>query len=220
MFREADVFFVLDDATAGRAGVRAGQLSDTHIKEEARTLWRPVYDVALRSRGIEESLSNVPRGHRGAGAVFKKELHLGVAFEAGRDVPDAFTTIQRVAPCANVAWAPAIGGGDGACSRGVVRDAETRGVCVDDGWALMSRRAADAYFSEASGPRGIHKQRTATRRTAPSAAWGVPLFRAGVRAGSVNIDLHLERPETVGGRAYAATAKRVDAVGGGRGHRN
>ena len=57
IINEADVFFVLDDATAGRAGVRAGQLSDTHIKEEARTLWRPVYDVALRSRGIEESLS-------------------------------------------------------------------------------------------------------------------------------------------------------------------
>ena len=36
------------------------------------------------------------------------------------------------------------------------------------------------------------------------------MFRAGVRAGSVNIDLHLERPETVGG-SYAAVAKR-DAV--------
>ena len=31
-------------------------------------------------------------------------------------------------------------------SRGVVQDAETKGVCVDDGWALMSRKAADAYF--------------------------------------------------------------------------
>ena len=36
------------------------------------------------------------------------------------------------------------------------------------------------------------------------------MFRAGVRAGSVNIDLHLERPESVGG-SYAPTAKR-DAV--------
>ena len=36
------------------------------------------------------------------------------------------------------------------------------------------------------------------------------MFRAGVRAGSVNIDLHLERPETVGG-SYAAVVKR-DAV--------
>ena len=36
------------------------------------------------------------------------------------------------------------------------------------------------------------------------------MFRAGVRAGSVNIELHLERPETVGG-SYAAVAKR-DAV--------
>ena len=36
------------------------------------------------------------------------------------------------------------------------------------------------------------------------------MFRAGVRAGSVNIELHLERPESVGG-SYAAEAKR-DAV--------
>ena len=36
------------------------------------------------------------------------------------------------------------------------------------------------------------------------------MFRAGVRAGSVNIDLHLERPESVGG-SYAAVVKR-DAV--------
>ena len=51
---EADVFFVLDDATAGRAGVRAGSKSDTGVVEETRQLWRPVYDVAPRSRGIEE----------------------------------------------------------------------------------------------------------------------------------------------------------------------
>ena len=40
------------------------------------------------------------------------------------------------------------------------------------------------------------------------------MFRAGVRAGSVNIDLHLERPETVGG-SYAAVVKRdaVDVAG-------
>ena len=36
------------------------------------------------------------------------------------------------------------------------------------------------------------------------------MFRAGVRAGSVNIELHLERPESIGG-SYAAVAKR-DAV--------
>ena len=36
------------------------------------------------------------------------------------------------------------------------------------------------------------------------------MFRAGVRAGSINIKLRLERPEAVGG-SYAATAKR-DAV--------
>ena len=58
----------------------------------------------------------------------QEELHLGVAVEAGRDVPDAFTTIQRVAPCITRGWAPAIGG-VGRLLRGVVKDAEARGVC-------------------------------------------------------------------------------------------
>ena len=114
----------------------------------------------------------------------------------------------------NVAWAPAIGGGDGACSRGVVRDAETRGVCVDDGWALMGRRAADAYFFGSEWP-ARHSQTTDCHQThCAECRLGCALFRAGVRAGSVNIDLHLERPESVGG-SYAATAKRdaVDVAG-------
>ena len=106
---EADVFFVLDDATAGRAGVRAGQLSDTHIKEEARTLWRPVYDVALRSRGIEESLSMCH------GAIVARERFLRRNYTwVLRLRPDA--TYRTHLPsydewplAKNVAWAPAIG---------------------------------------------------------------------------------------------------------------
>ena len=207
---EADVFFVLDDATAGRAGVRAGQASDTHIKEEARTLWRPVYDVALRSRGIEESLSMCH------GAIVARERFLRKNYTwVLRLRPDA--TYRTHLPsydewplASNVAWAPAVGGGEGACSRGVVQDAETRGVCVDDGWALMGRKAADAYFFGSEWP-ARHSQTTDCHQThCAECRLGCALFRAGVRAGSINIELHLERPESVGG-SYAPTAKR-DAV--------
>ena len=54
---EADVFFALDDISAGRAGVRSNQVSDATVAAEAQSLWRPVYDVALASRGLEESLA-------------------------------------------------------------------------------------------------------------------------------------------------------------------
>ena len=56
---EADVFFVLDDATPGRAGARADrgeEAARAAVAAEARRLWRPVYDLSLQSRGLEESL--------------------------------------------------------------------------------------------------------------------------------------------------------------------
>ena len=207
---EADVFFALDDATAGRAGVRAGQKSDNGIAEEARTLWRPVYDVALRSRGIEESLSVCH------GAIVARERFLRRNYTwVLRLRPDAtyrthLPSYDEWPRASNVAWAPAIGGGDGACSRGVVRDAETRGVCVDDGWALMGRKAADAYFFGSEWPARHSITKDCHQTHCAECRLGCALFRAGVRAGSINIDLHLERPESVGG-SYAAVAKR-DAV--------
>jgi len=208
---EADVFFALDDISAGRAGVHSNQVSDATVAAEAQSLWRPVYDVALASRGLEESLA-VCHGAIAARERFLRRNYTWVL----RLRPDA-TYRTHLPPYdewptarMNVAWAPAIGAGAGACSRGVVADAETKGVCVDDGWSLMSRQAADAYFYGREWP-ARHAEGTNCHQTnCAECRLGCALFRAGVRAGSLSIELHLERPESING-AYAATAKR-DAV--------
>ena len=85
---------------------------------------------------------------------------------------------------------------------------------MDDGWALMGRKAADAYFFGSEWP-ARHSQTTDCHQThCAECRLGCALFRAGVRAGSVNIDLHLERPESVGGSYAAEAAQHLEEHGG------
>ena len=208
---EADVFFVLDASTRGRTGGVVDAAAAAALAREARALWRPVYDVALESAGLEESLAAcfgaIAGRERARRRAYAWVLRLRPDATYGQALPP-YPAFPDLAPGAAVAWAAYLGGAT--CGRGVPADFDRTGACLDDNWALLSRGAADAYLFGREWPLRGERAPDCVQTGCAECRLGCALRRAGARPGSVDVRLALERPRADGSYAADGPATAVD----------
>jgi len=213
---EANVFFVLDASTRGRTGGVVDAAAAAALEREARALWRPVYDVALESAGLEESLAAcfgaIAGRERARRRAYAWVLRLRPDATYGQALP-RYSAFPDLAPGAAVAWAAYLGGAT--CGRGVPADFDRTGACLDDNWALLSRGAADAYFFGREWPLRGERAPDCVQTGCAECRLGCALRRAGARPGSVDVRLALERPRADGFYATDGPATAVDLAAAG-----
>lgn len=185
---DADVFFAIDEEHAGRKYDEMIPSSENWSRE-AQSLFEPVYSARLRaSESLAESMLLcrslvLAREESRGGDRYEWILRLRPDAVYRRAVPP-LSSWPRLRRDASVVWSTYVGGPG--CSRSVPKEAEAKGVCLDDNFALMSRPAFEAYF----GPwpkTGCRPEKCNECRL------GCALHNASVRVGSLPIDFRLMR---------------------------
>ncbi|KAJ1447298.1 hypothetical protein M885DRAFT_543295 [Pelagophyceae sp. CCMP2097] len=219
--READVFFAVDASQQGSKYVDDGGAwaRARRTADGARRLFRPEAATFAPSASLAESLArcmaHVAARERARGRKYVWVVRLRPDATYGGCLPP-YADWPRLAAGARVAWGTYLGRD---CSRGYPRQAAQRGVCVDDNFAVMSRGAADAYFGTWPGGKVASKDCHTAKSGCAECRLGCALRRAGIRVGSLNVNLQLERPQsTRPGRANEAAPRPQTRVARLAGH--
>lgn len=186
----AEVFWAIDESHAGRKYMATEATEGW--REEALALFAPVYATRLEaSESLHESLgvcrALVTARESERSERFRWVLRLRPDATYRRALPP-LARWPPLADDARLVWSTYIGGPS--CSRSVPKNAAAKGVCLDDNFALMTRAALDVYF--APWPRDADDCQPAL---CTECRLGCALKQAGIRVGSLPVDLRLHRGE-------------------------